>query len=198
MRNHHAVLHVYKDGEGCGLGRLWQEICKFTAHREKGFGAVLGVSHCSRHSWRKRPRNPGKSQLAIKDLVCAGRRVKGSCLEFQKAALALLTEPGMRGHLGQEAEKRHPGEGQVLGPAWKTHLNNLGCRWHVREKDCCRLLIHRVAFLGRALLKLLLFSLSVAPCCWSQEEKRVIIDISYLDTRDNSQCWKLNLPLIKI
>lgn len=60
--------------------------------------------------------------------------MKGSCLEFQKAALVLLTEPGMRGHLGQEAEKRHPGEGQVLGPAWKTHMSNLGCRWHVRRK----------------------------------------------------------------
>ena len=36
------ILHVYKDGKGCGLGSLWQEICKFIAHGEKGFGRGLG------------------------------------------------------------------------------------------------------------------------------------------------------------
>lgn len=53
-----------------------------------------------------------------------------------KEAKGLLTELGLRAHLGQEAEERQPGEGQMLGPAWKTRLSNLGYRWHVREKDC--------------------------------------------------------------
>lgn len=42
----------------------------------------------------------------------------------------------MRACLGQEAEERQPGEGQMFEPAWKTRLSNLGYRWQVREKDC--------------------------------------------------------------
>lgn len=91
MRNHRAVLHVYKDGEGSGLGRLWQEICKFTAHGKKGFG--VGGVPLLQAQLEEEAKKPGKSQLAVKDLVCVGRRVKGSCLEFQKAALALLLWP---------------------------------------------------------------------------------------------------------
>lgn len=55
------VLHVYKDGEGCGLGSLWQEICKLVVHGKKGIGGGLGVSHCPRHSWRKKPRTQAKA-----------------------------------------------------------------------------------------------------------------------------------------
>lgn len=122
MRNHCAVLPVYEDGEGCGLGTLWQEICKFTAHREKGFGAELGVSHCSRHSWRERPRNQAKASLQSRTWCMlekkGGRKLsgmsKGSISPAPMAwhtlksreTKALQTELGMGAHLGQDAEER--------------------------------------------------------------------------------------------
>lgn len=64
MRNHRAVLCVYKDGEGCGLGRLWQEICKFTAHREKGFGKRgVPLLQAQLEEETKKPRQkPARSQ----------------------------------------------------------------------------------------------------------------------------------------
>lgn len=36
------ILHVYKDEEGCGLGSLWQEICKFVAHGGRDLEQVWG------------------------------------------------------------------------------------------------------------------------------------------------------------
>lgn len=91
MRNHCAVLPVYKDGEGCGLGTLWQEICKFTAHREKGFGAELGMSHWSRHNWRERGQETRQKPACNQGPgACWKRGVKGSCLGCQKEILALL------------------------------------------------------------------------------------------------------------
>lgn len=85
MRSHRAVLHVYKDGESSGLGTLWQEICKFTA--QAGDVPLLQAQ------LEGEAKKPGKSQLVIKDLVSAGRRVKGSCLGCQKEVLALFLWP---------------------------------------------------------------------------------------------------------
>lgn len=89
------VLHIYKDGESCGLGSLWQEICKFIAHGEKGFGGGLGVSHYPQHSWGKKRRTWTKASSTLRYLLHTGRKVEGSCMCFQKEALALLFWPKM-------------------------------------------------------------------------------------------------------
>jgi len=61
----------------------------------EGIWRRVGCVLLPRAQLEEEAKNLGKNQVALKDLVHAGRRVEGSCMGFQKELLALVLWPQM-------------------------------------------------------------------------------------------------------